>query len=40
MTVAASQPSWRGANILILIDDSSEGSMKTAGWDLGTSRMI
>ena len=40
MTVAAPQPSWRGVNILILIDDSSEGPMKTAGGDLGTSGMI
>ena len=40
MSVAASQPSWRGANILILTDDSSGGPMKTAGMDLGTSGMI
>ena len=40
MAVVASQPPWRGADILVLIDNSPEGPMKTAGRDLGTSRMI
>ena len=34
--IGASQPSWRCANFLVLIDDSPKGPMNTASEDLGT----
>ena len=40
MAIGASQPPWRGADFLVMIDNSSKGPMKTAGRDLGTSGMI
>ena len=36
MAIGASQPPWRCADFLVLIDNSSKGPMKTASEDLGT----